>query len=165
MYIFTSDVYKSPNHVHRTSRFQHGAFRPYPNDHEKKLARAKHVRIAFPLVGTDHRLASANVIGCVADVLGCDASVDKVYTDKYMCARGKNYRITSKKRTGVYAGRKGSQRKHLQLASNGKVFESSTQHSAMISHHRTSLAVRSIIFITTTTARSDMGEISKLFVC
>ena len=65
---------------------------------------------------------------------------------------------------------RGSQRKHLQLAraSKGKVVESSARHSAMIRHHRTSLAVRSIIFITTTTtttAGSDMGEISKLLVC
>ena len=31
-----SDVYNSP--AHRTSRLQHGAFRPYPNDNEHKLA-------------------------------------------------------------------------------------------------------------------------------
>ena len=53
-----SYVYKSP--ARRTSRFQHGAFRSYPNDHEHFPAHAKqHVSMGFPLVGTDDRLEVA----------------------------------------------------------------------------------------------------------
>ena len=107
-------------------------------------------------------------------------------------ARDENCTMTSKERKGVYGGRKGSQRKHLQLARapKGKIFESSTRlsrHSPRFGDDSTSsLAVRSIIFISTTTitAGSDttlaafifwfspslnytadnLGEISKLLV-
>ena len=79
-----------------------------------------------------------------------------------------------KERKGDYGGRKGSQRKQLQLAraSKGKVVESSTRHLPKIRHHRSLIlsvavtdTVRSIIIITTTTAGSDTILSACIIVC
>ena len=85
-------------------------------------------------------------------------------------ARDENCTMTSKERKGVYGGRKGSQRKHLQLARapKGKVFESSTRlsrHSPRFGDDSTaSLAVRSIIFISTTTITAGSDTTLAAFI-
>ena len=169
----SSDVYKSSNHVRRTSRFQHGVSRPYPNDHEHKLA-------VIPVAPGPCQTTRTNrlPIGrhwsqtCNGDchcpwrgysrmrhfsLTNWKFIMPVIKTAEWQARKGKEFMVAAR----------GSQLKHLKLAraSKRKLVESSARHSAMIRHHRTSLAVRSIIFITTTTDGSDMGEISKILVC
>ena len=107
------------------------------------------------MVGTDHGLATATVIGRSMDF---DAILNNFFVTQNIWvrfgltkfiynARDKNCIMTSKKRRGReftrnYGGRKGSQRNHFQLARalKGQVVESSARHSpddsAMIRDHR-----------------------------
>ena len=112
------------------------------SDHEHKLAflcpahAKQHASLDLSLVGTDHGLATAMIIGRRVDFPGATTpfSINCCYQkhlatlrfDKvYMYARDNNCRMTSKKRRGReftrnYGGRKGRQRKHLQLARASK---------------------------------------------
>ena len=108
---------------------------------------------------------------------------DKVY----MYARDNNCRMTSKKRRGseftrYYGGRKGRQRKHLQLARASKRRSRLTlkvppafgdDSTSSLAFTRSQMTDRSIFIRTITTAGSDainhynmdnLGEISKLLV-
>ena len=125
-----SDVYKLPAEPvdSNMARSDHIRMITNINYHSLPSPRQQHVRLGFPLVGRDHGLATATVIGRSTDFAGCDAIInifcyskhlatlrfDKVYTS----AHDKTCRMTMRGRefTRNYGGRKGSQRKHFQLA-------------------------------------------------